>query len=49
MRNEMLEKLQKEYDAMVKLAFACDWNVTPAFQAELMRLTKVVKGLGGRV
>ena len=45
----MLEKLQKEYDALVALAKSYDYNLTPEFEAELIRLMRVVKGLGGRV
>ena len=49
MRNEMLNQLQKDYDAMVSIAVLCDYDLTPDFEAELTRLMGVVKSLGGRV
>ena len=49
MRNEMLNQLQKDYDAMVAIAELCDYDLTPKFEAELTRLMNVVKSLGGRV
>lgn len=49
MRNEMLNQLQKDYDAMVAIAELCDYDLTPKFEAELTRLMEVVKSLGGRV
>jgi hypothetical protein len=44
-----LSDLQAEYDAMVRLAVESDYDLTPAFQAELTNLMRVVKELGGRV
>lgn len=44
-----LENLQKEYNRMVKLAESSDYDLTPEFEKELVRLTKAVKALGGRV
>lgn len=56
MRNEMknlkLPELQKQYDAMVKIAIRSmdnDVDLEPAFEKELYALMKVVKSLGGKV
>jgi hypothetical protein len=57
MRNEMknltdLPALQKEYDAMVKIAnqsIARNVELNPKFERELTLLMRAVKGLGGRV
>ena len=45
----MLNQLQKDYDAMVAIAVVCDYDLTPAFEAELTRLMQVVKSMGGKV
>ena len=47
-----LSDLQNEYDAMVGIATDClnaDIPLHPDFEAELIRLMRVVKELGGRV
>lgn len=44
-----LSDLQNEYDAMVRLAVECDYDLTPEFERELTNLMRVVKSLGGRV
>lgn len=47
-----LATLQKEYDAMVKVAIRSldnDIDLSPAFERELLALTKVVKAMGGKV
>lgn len=45
----MLDKLQKEYDMMVRLAKECNYDLTEEFEQELLRLMKVVKSLGGKI
>lgn len=48
----MLPALQKQYDQMVKIAKrSLDNNVdlSPAFERELLLLTRVVKSMGGKV
>jgi len=56
MRNEMktlnLPELQKQYDAMVKIAqrsIDADVDLSPAFERELTLLMRAVKSLGGKV
>lgn len=56
MRNEMktlnLPELQKQYDAMVKIAIRSmdnDVDLEPAFEKELTNLMRLVKSLGGKV
>lgn len=56
MRNEMktlnLPELQKQYDAMVKIAkrsLDADVDLSPAFERELTLLMRAVKSLGGKV
>ena len=47
-----LATLQREYDAMVKIAKrSIDANVdlSPAFERELTKLMRAVKAMGGRV
>lgn len=47
-----LPALQKEYDAMVKIAnqsIARNVELNPKFERELTLLMRAVKGLGGRV
>ena len=47
-----LPTLQREYDAMVKIAIRSmdnDVDLSPAFEKELTSLMKVVKAMGGRV
>jgi hypothetical protein len=44
-----LSELQAEYDAMLRILASLKGEPTPEFIADLMRLTKVIKGLGGRV
>ena len=44
--------LQKEYDAMVKVAqrsLDADVDLSPAFERELTSLMRVVKAMGGKV
>ena len=51
MKSDLLS-LQREYDQMLKIAKrSLDANVelSPAFERELIQLTKVVKAMGGRV
>jgi hypothetical protein len=48
----MLSTYQKQYDQMLKVAKQSLNNnveLTPAFERELLLLTRVVKSMGGRV
>ena len=48
----MLDKLQKEYDQMVKIAMSSienDVDLDPRFERELTQLMRLVKSMGGRV
>jgi hypothetical protein len=52
MKFKGLDYYQKQYDQMVKIAkqsTARDVDLTPAFERELLQLTRLVKSLGGRV
>jgi hypothetical protein len=42
-----LEKLQAEYDAMVKIAYESDFDLDPQFEKELTNLMRLIKSLGG--
>lgn len=47
-----LPTLQKQYDAMVKVAkqsIARDVDLDPRFERELTQLMRVVKSMGGKV
>jgi hypothetical protein len=47
-----LATLQKQYDAMVKIAkrsLDADVDLSPAFERELTSLMRVVKSMGGKV
>jgi hypothetical protein len=47
-----LQSLQREYDAMVKVAkqsIARDVDLDPRFERELTLLMKAVKAMGGKV
>jgi len=47
-----LATLQKQYDQMLKIAkrsLDADVDLSPAFERELLALTRVVKSMGGRV
>jgi hypothetical protein len=47
-----LVSLQKQYDAMVKVAkssISHDVDLSPAFERELTALMRVVKSMGGKV
>lgn len=47
-----LPTLQREYDAMVKVAMRsidAGVDLSPAFERELTLLMKAVKGMGGKV
>lgn len=43
-----LEKLQAEYDLMVKIAYESDFDLDPEFERELTNLMRVIKSLGGK-
>jgi hypothetical protein len=42
-----LEKLQAEYDLMVKIAMESDYDLDPQFEKELTNLMRLIKSLGG--
>jgi hypothetical protein len=44
-----LEKLQAEYDLMVKIAYESDFDLDPEFERELTNLMRLIKSLGGNV
>ena len=47
-----LATLQKQYDQMLKIAkrsLDADVDLSPAFENELLALTRLVKSMGGRV
>jgi hypothetical protein len=52
MKFKGLDYYQKQYDMMVKVAKQSlnnDVDLSPAFEQELLSLTKLVKSLGGKV
>jgi hypothetical protein len=52
MKIKKVSDYQREYDAMVKVAkssIAHGVELSPAFESQLLALTKLVKSMGGKV
>lgn len=49
MKAPNLAELEKQYEQMLKIAELSDYDLTPAFEQELLQLTRVLKSMGSKI